>query len=68
VAALRRAFDDAMRDPELLAEARAINLEIDPLPGEELQRLVTRMVRTDPASLMLDSASLATEESARERK
>ena len=64
VAAMRRAFDAAMRDPELLAEARAINLEIDPLTGEDVQMSVTEMVRTDPAILMLDAASLATDERA----
>jgi tripartite-type tricarboxylate transporter receptor subunit TctC len=40
VTALRRAFDAAMRDPELLAEAQRMKLAVNPLPGEELQKLV----------------------------
>jgi tripartite-type tricarboxylate transporter receptor subunit TctC len=40
VTALRRAFDAAMRDPELLAEAQRMKVAVNPLPGEELQKLV----------------------------
>ena len=61
VAALRRAFDETMRDPDFLAEARAINLELDPMSGEDVQKAVTAMVRTDPAILMLDAAAFASE-------
>jgi tripartite-type tricarboxylate transporter receptor subunit TctC len=38
--ALSRAFDAAMRDPELLAEAQRANLEINPATGAQLERLV----------------------------
>src|SRR5262249_3396057 len=38
LAALRRAFDAAMKDPELLADAQRINVGVSPLSGEELQR------------------------------
>ena len=61
VAALRRAFDETMRDPDFLAEARAINLELDPMSGEDVQKAVTAMVRADPAILMLDAATLASD-------
>ncbi|HWP26056.1 MAG TPA: tripartite tricarboxylate transporter substrate-binding protein [Xanthobacteraceae bacterium] len=40
VKALRRAFDMTMKDPELLAEAQRMNLAVNPLSGEELQRVV----------------------------
>jgi tripartite-type tricarboxylate transporter receptor subunit TctC len=37
---LRRAFDAAMKDPELLAEAKKQKLDIDPVSGEAVQQLV----------------------------
>src|SRR5271157_792555 len=37
VAALRRAFMETMRDPELLADAGKLGVDIDPNSGEELQ-------------------------------
>jgi tripartite-type tricarboxylate transporter receptor subunit TctC len=49
VAALRKAFLDTMRDPELLAEATRIGLAIDPISGEELQALAARMFATPAA-------------------
>src|SRR5262249_46621355 len=49
VAALRRAFLAALRDPELVAEAERIGLEIDPISGEELQALAEKIYATPPA-------------------
>lgn len=49
---LRRAFDGAMSDPELIAEARKTNLDLRPMSGELLQRVVEDMVRTDPDLLV----------------
>jgi tripartite-type tricarboxylate transporter receptor subunit TctC len=48
-AALRRAFDAAMRDPALLADVKKSRVDIDPLPGEELQKVVagTFDIRSD---------------------
>ena len=37
---LRRAFDAAMKDPELLSEAEKQKLDIDPVSGEAVQQLV----------------------------
>jgi tripartite-type tricarboxylate transporter receptor subunit TctC len=51
VAALRRAFLDALRDKELLAEAERIGLEIDPISGEELQALAEKIYAT-PAAIV----------------
>jgi tripartite-type tricarboxylate transporter receptor subunit TctC len=39
-AVLRKAFDDTMRDPALLNEVRKSGVDIDPLSGEELQKVV----------------------------
>jgi tripartite-type tricarboxylate transporter receptor subunit TctC len=46
VDALRRAFDKALADPQLLAEAEKLELEIAPVSGEDLQALVERMFKT----------------------
>jgi tripartite-type tricarboxylate transporter receptor subunit TctC len=45
VAALRRAFDQTMKDPEFLAEADKAQLEIAPVDGETLQAMVERMFK-----------------------
>jgi len=48
VAALRRAFDATMRDPEFLAEADKALLDIAPLSGEESQKIADSIVNTPP--------------------
>ena len=40
VAALRKAFDDIMTDPEFLAEAKKTNADIRPMRGADLQALL----------------------------
>ena len=45
--ALRRAFEAAMRDPELIAEARKLKLGTDWSSGEELAKLVRQI--TNPS-------------------
>ena len=41
LAALRRAFDATMKDPEFLADALKTKLTVGPMSGEELQKLIT---------------------------
>jgi tripartite-type tricarboxylate transporter receptor subunit TctC len=48
VAALRRAFDDTMRDPEFLAEADKALLDIVPMSGEDSQKVADSIVNTPP--------------------
>jgi tripartite-type tricarboxylate transporter receptor subunit TctC len=48
VAALRRAFDMTMKDPQFLSEAQRQLMEISPMPGEALQQLVTDIVNAPP--------------------
>jgi tripartite-type tricarboxylate transporter receptor subunit TctC len=45
-AALRKAFMAAAEDPELIAEIRKRNLNIEPLSGEEVQKMVEASVAT----------------------
>ena len=43
---MRRAFDATMKDPELLAEAEKMNIDVHPLTGEEVEKFVARMFDT----------------------
>ena len=47
-AALRKAFDDTMKDPEFLADAAQALLEVAPVGGEELQALIADIYKTPP--------------------
>ena len=46
---LRKAFMEAVKDPELLNEAGKANLEINPGSGEELERNVKELLRLEPS-------------------
>ena len=46
VAALRKAFMETMQDKELLADAQRIGLAIDPISGEDLQKLAADIFAT----------------------
>ena len=47
VAALREAFMKTMQDPEFLAEAKGLDLEINPVGGEEIQNLIAELYKSD---------------------
>lgn len=57
---LRRAFMDTMRDPEFLADAAKTKLAIDPMTGEELEKIVTRFLKLEPALVTKLKEVLAT--------
>jgi tripartite-type tricarboxylate transporter receptor subunit TctC len=46
VAMLRKAFTDALQDPEFLADAARMKLEINPVPGEAVQDIVKEVYKT----------------------
>jgi len=46
VKALRAAFDKMVKDQAFIDEAKKSNLEIDPVSGEELQKIVNDIVAT----------------------
>ena len=48
LALLRRAFMETMKDPAFLAEAEKIQLEITPVDGEAVQKLVAEIYATPP--------------------
>jgi tripartite-type tricarboxylate transporter receptor subunit TctC len=43
VAMLRKAFVDATKDPEFLADAQKLNFEVDVIDGEEMQKLMQQL-------------------------
>jgi tripartite-type tricarboxylate transporter receptor subunit TctC len=47
-AALRKGFAEAMRDPDLIAEAAKINLELNFVSGEDVQALVEHLYHFPP--------------------
>jgi hypothetical protein len=48
---LRKAFFDAMKDPELLADAKKSKLDIEPVSAEELEQSVSGLFKLSPALL-----------------
>ena len=45
---LREAFNKAMKDPELLAEAKKGRMDVEPESGENLDKLATRILNQPP--------------------
>jgi tripartite-type tricarboxylate transporter receptor subunit TctC len=43
VKALRKAFDDTLRDPAFIEAAKQANMYFNPMPGEELQQVVNKI-------------------------
>jgi tripartite-type tricarboxylate transporter receptor subunit TctC len=57
--ALRAAFDETMRDPAFLAEAKQRGLEVDPVSGPEIDKLIEELYQT-PADIIAEvRASIA---------
>ena len=48
VAALRQAFFDTLSDPELVAEAKNMKLNVDQVSGDEVQALVAEVYASSP--------------------
>ena len=48
-AALIMAFNNAMKDPELLAEAAKARMDIDPMTGSQIDELLAKIYATAPA-------------------
>ena len=59
VKALRQAFDETMRDPQFIEAAKQANMEINPMSGEELQRVVERIVTPSPGVLAIVKKAIA---------
>ena len=46
VSMLRRAFDATVKDPDFIKEARDSKMDLDPVSGEALQKLIGEIVAT----------------------
>jgi tripartite-type tricarboxylate transporter receptor subunit TctC len=46
LAVLRKAFDDTMKDPQYLADAGKMHIDISPLPGARVQEIVQKLHAT----------------------
>jgi tripartite-type tricarboxylate transporter receptor subunit TctC len=51
--ALRRAFDETMKDPVFLAEAKQRGLEVNPVSGVEIDKLIEELYQT-PADIIAE--------------
>ena len=58
VAALRKAFMETMKDPAFIAEADKAKLEINPVSGEDVQKLVIDVHRDTPPAIAKKVADL----------
>lgn len=48
VEALRRAFDQTMKDPDFIADAKREKLDVIPIPGARLQEIATGVAQASP--------------------
>jgi len=48
---LQRAFTDTLKDPELLAEAKKSDLEIEPIGGPNIAKAFAKLYELDPAMI-----------------
>jgi tripartite-type tricarboxylate transporter receptor subunit TctC len=53
VTTLREAFDATMRDPDFLAEMRRLDLEVRPIGGDEVQKLIGEIYASPPQVIEL---------------
>ena len=58
VAALRKAFMETLKNPAFVADAKRAGIDIDGVPGEEVQRLVSRFYAASPDIVAKVKASL----------
>jgi tripartite-type tricarboxylate transporter receptor subunit TctC len=49
VQVLRKAFVETLNDPSFVGEAKKSTLEIDPVSGEELEKLIDAVFKLEPA-------------------
>jgi tripartite-type tricarboxylate transporter receptor subunit TctC len=57
-AALREAFDATMRDPEYLAEAKQRGLEVNPMGGAAIDKLIAELYTTPPDMIAAAKAAM----------
>jgi tripartite-type tricarboxylate transporter receptor subunit TctC len=59
IEALRTAFTAAMQDKDFLADANKGNLEVRPVTGADMQKLINDVAQTQPALMQRTTQLLA---------
>jgi tripartite-type tricarboxylate transporter receptor subunit TctC len=59
VAVVRAAYDKMVRSPEFAAQAEKRNLELDPVTGAEIDRIVARIMSFPPPVVERARAAMA---------
>jgi tripartite-type tricarboxylate transporter receptor subunit TctC len=58
LATLRRAFDATMKDPQFLADAKKLRIDVAPLSGERVQQVVSNLFASSPEVVALARAAI----------
>jgi tripartite-type tricarboxylate transporter receptor subunit TctC len=58
LAILRRAFDATMKDPQFLADAEKLRIDVAPLSGERVQEVVRKLYASSPDVVNLARAAI----------
>jgi tripartite-type tricarboxylate transporter receptor subunit TctC len=56
--ALQKAFDDTMQDPEFLAEAKRLNLDVNPMSGQQVLDMLKGLYATPKPLVQQAKAAL----------
>lgn len=48
---LRRAFEETLKAPEFLADAQKAKLDVDPISGEELEKMIAKTFKLNPLTV-----------------
>lgn len=59
LAALKEAFAKTMKDPEFLAEAQKLKLEINPILADDMQKMINDVISTKPEVVTLAKAAIS---------
>lgn len=57
-AALRQAFLDMVEDPEFKADIQKVDLELNPVSGQEIERVIARIYAASPTAIRLASDAI----------
>jgi tripartite-type tricarboxylate transporter receptor subunit TctC len=58
LAALKEAFAKTMKDPQFLEEAKKLNLEINPIYADDMQKMINDIIATKPEVVALAKAAI----------
>jgi tripartite-type tricarboxylate transporter receptor subunit TctC len=59
LAALRSAFDATMKDPDFIAEARTVDLDVRPVVGTAVEALIKEIYASPPEAVRLATEAMS---------